>query len=325
MTNQTPSFADRLGVCYTGAVYDVLRSKGFATQTLPKDIRPLNASQKLAGPVFTIEGRRDDSLDAHQSLLRWCELLSKAPSETVLVCQPNDNSLAFMGELSSETLRYKRVFGYIFDGGCRDSAFIEASGFPVFCKYFTPVDVVGRWATTALGQPIEIGGVTISTGDYVLADRDGVVVIPGAIAEQVIQETEEVLRKENLVRKAILEGVDPVDAYLKHRKFLMKTEEKSAKLLRIHRDDNVLVVVRPIRPGDRDLLDGREVLFSQDIGIGHKVASREIKAGEKLYKCGVPIGSAKEVIPAGGHIHLHNLKSDYIATYTLDKDHVFVK
>jgi len=105
----------------------------------------------------------------------------------------------------------------------------------------------------------------------------------------------------------------------------MKTEEKSAKLLRIHRDDNVLVVVRPIRPGDRDLLDGREVLFSQDIGIGHKVASREIKAGEKLYKCGVPIGSAKEVIPAGGHIHLHNLKSDYIATYTLDKDHVFVK
>jgi (2R)-sulfolactate sulfo-lyase subunit alpha len=105
----------------------------------------------------------------------------------------------------------------------------------------------------------------------------------------------------------------------------MKTEGKSAKLLRIHRDDNVLVVVRPIRPGDRDLLDGREVLFSQDIGIGHKVASREIKAGEKLYKCGVPIGSAKEVIPAGGHIHLHNLKSDYIATYTLDKDHVFVK
>jgi hypothetical protein len=44
-----------------------------------------------------------------------------------------------------------------------------------------------------------------------------------------------------------------------------------------------------------------------------------------VYKCGVPIGSAKETIRAGSHIHLHNLKSDYIATYTLDKDHVFVK
>jgi hypothetical protein len=55
------------------------------------------------------------------------------------------------------------------------------------------------------------------------------------------------------------------------------------------------------------------------------VAARDIKTGEKVYKCGVPIGSAKEPIPAGAQMHLHNLKSDYIATYTLDKDHVFVK
>ena len=105
----------------------------------------------------------------------------------------------------------------------------------------------------------------------------------------------------------------------------MHTEGKSSKLLRIHRDDNVLIVVRPIRPADRDVLDGRNVVFTQEIAIGHKVAAREIKAGEKIYKCGVPIGSAKETIPLGGHIHLHNLKSDYISTYTLDKDHVFVK
>ena len=219
MTNPTPSLADRLRMCYTGAVFDVLRSRGFTAQTLPQDIRPLNVSQKLAGPVFTIEGRRDDALDAHRSLLRWCELLSKAPAQTVLVCQPNDQSLAFMGELSAETLHYKKVLGYIVDGGCRDSAFIEALGFPVFCRYFTPIDVVGKWATTTLGQPIQIGEVTISTGDYVLADRDGIVVIPGGIAESVIQETEEVLRKENLVRKAILQGIDPVEAYLKYRKF----------------------------------------------------------------------------------------------------------
>ncbi|MGC2196084.1 MAG: UxaA family hydrolase [Terriglobales bacterium] len=104
----------------------------------------------------------------------------------------------------------------------------------------------------------------------------------------------------------------------------MQTEGKSQKLLRIHRDDNVLIVVRPVRSGDRDFIDGHEVVFTQDIAIGHKVAARDIRAGEKIYKCGVPIGSTKEMIPAGGHIHLHNLKSDYIATYTLDKDHVFV-
>jgi regulator of RNase E activity RraA len=169
--------------------------------------------------VFTIEGRRDDSLDAHASLLKWCELLSIAPANTVLVCQPNDHTLAYMGELSAETLLHKKVLGYIVDGGCRDSAFIESLGFPVFCKYFTPVDVVSKWAVTSLGEPIQVGEVTLSTGDYVLADRDGIVIIPAAIASEVVQETEEVLRKENLVRKAILQGVDPVQAYVQYGKF----------------------------------------------------------------------------------------------------------
>jgi hypothetical protein len=105
----------------------------------------------------------------------------------------------------------------------------------------------------------------------------------------------------------------------------MQPEGKSRKLLRIHRDDNVLIVVSAVRPGDRDLVDGHQLVFTQDVAIGHKVAARDLKAGEKVYKCGVPIGSAKEMIPAGAHMHLHNLKSDYIATYTLDKDNAFVK
>jgi 4-hydroxy-4-methyl-2-oxoglutarate aldolase len=216
---QPGSLAERLQGCYSGAVFDVLRSKGSLNQTLPQYIRPLNLKHRLAGPVFTIEGRRDNSLDAHESLLRWCELLSKAPANTVLICQPNDHTLAYMGELSAETLLHKKVLGYIVDGGCRDSAFIESLGFPVFCKYFTPVDVVSKWAATSLGEPIQVGEVTVCTGDYILADRDGIVTIPGAIAAEVVQETEEVLRKENLVRKAILQGVDPVQAYLQYGKF----------------------------------------------------------------------------------------------------------
>jgi regulator of RNase E activity RraA len=216
---QLESLTERLQGCYSGAVYDVLRGKDLPSQTLPEYIRPLDPKLKVTGPVFTIDGKRDDSLSAHESLLRWCELLSKAPAKSVLICQPNDHTLAYMGELSAETLAYKKVLGYVVDGGCRDSAFIESLGFPVFCKYFTPVDVVGKWAPTALGAPIRVGHVTVHTGDYVLADRDGIVIIPGAIALEVVQETEEVLRKENLVRKAILQGTDPVQAYLRYGKF----------------------------------------------------------------------------------------------------------
>ena len=106
---QPASFAERLKACYSGAIHDVLRAKGHSKQTLPHHIRPLNLSHKLAGPVFTIEGRRDDTLDAHQSLLKWCELLSKAPAHVVLICQPNDHTLAHMGELSSETCLQERL------------------------------------------------------------------------------------------------------------------------------------------------------------------------------------------------------------------------
>lgn len=212
-------FAQRLEKCYTGAVYDVMRNMGYPDQLLPNHIRPMNVQHKIAGPVFTIAGKIDRSLDKDTSLLKWCEMLSKAPSGHVLICQPNDDTVAHMGELSAETLTYKGIIGYIVEGGCRDSSFIESIGFPVYCSYFTPRDVVSTWCATELGGSIEIGNVAIKTGDYVLADRDGIIIIPSAIAEEVIEQTEKVMSTENLVRKAILSGTDPVAAYLQFKKF----------------------------------------------------------------------------------------------------------
>jgi len=217
--NSENILAQRLEQCYTGAVYDVMRNMGYINQLLPNQIRPINLDHKIAGPIFTIAGHIDRSLDKDTSLVKWCEMLSKAPSGHVLICQPNDDTVAHMGELSAETLTYKGIKGYIVDGGCRDSGFIEALEFPVYCNYFTPRDVVSTWCTTSLGESISIGGVNIHTGDYVLADRDGIIIIPKDIIADVILLTEKVMTTENLVRKAILSGTDPVEAYLKFKKF----------------------------------------------------------------------------------------------------------
>ena len=213
------SLAHRLEQCYSGAVYDVMRALGHRQCVLPPEIRPLDPLRRLAGVVYTIEGHRDESIDDHETLLQWTGLLSKAPANSVLICQPNDDTMAHMGELSSETLLLRGVRGYIADGGCRDSDFILRNGFRVFCKYYTPRDVVGRWVPDAFGEPIIIGEVTIHSGDYVMADRDGAVIIPAALAEQVTEETEKVMNTESLVRKAILQGEDPQQAYLKFGKF----------------------------------------------------------------------------------------------------------
>jgi regulator of RNase E activity RraA len=213
------SYAERLEKCYSGAVFDVLREKGHPDQALPHGIRPLHPAWKLAGPVFPVSGRRTTELGVHETILEWTTFLSKAPSGSVVICQPNDLALSHMGELSSETLQHRGVLGYIVDGGTRDSAFILELGFRVFCRYETPSDIAGRWVMDKLGDPIRIGHLTISAGDYVMADRDGVVIIPKAIVGEIVDATEEVMQRENLVRKAILQGVDPREAYLKYGKF----------------------------------------------------------------------------------------------------------
>ena len=213
------NLAHRLEKCYSGAVYDVLRAMGHRQCVLPNDIRPLDADRRLAGKVFTISGKATQSVDDHETLVQWTGMLSKIPSDHVALCQPNDATMAHMGELSAETLKLRGVRGYIVDGGCRDSEFIYQIGFQVYFKYYTPRDVVGRWVPDKFGEPIQIGEVMIHTGDYVVADRDGIVIIPAEKAEEVTDETEKVLRTESLVRKAILQGEDPQQAYLKHGKF----------------------------------------------------------------------------------------------------------
>ena len=211
--------ATRLQACYSAAVHDVLRAMNHGNCVLPSAIKALDPSNKLTGEVYTVSGHVDFTHDPHQTLLHWTGLLSKAPPGKVLVCQPNTHSIALMGELSAETLHFRRVRGYVVDGGCRDTEFILKLGFPVFCSFTTPSDIVGRWVPDRFGEPVTIGDVTVCTGDWLIGDRDGVVVIPGRIAEEVVARTEAVLQQENKVRSAILSGMDPQEAYIKFGKF----------------------------------------------------------------------------------------------------------
>jgi regulator of RNase E activity RraA len=209
----------RLEKCYAAAVHDVLRAMGHPNCVLPHTIKPLDPTKKLAGEIYTVSGFIDQTRDPHDTPVQWTGLLSKAPSGKVIVCQPNTHMVALMGELSAETLQHKGVLGYVVDGGCRDTDFILKLGFPVFCRFNTPADIVGRWVPDRFGQPVTIGEVTISTGDWLLADRDGVAIIPGQIVNDVVTRTEEVLQTENKIRTAILGGMDPQKAYLKFGKF----------------------------------------------------------------------------------------------------------
>ena len=214
-----PNLTERLRACYTGAVHDVLRMMGHERIVLPPAIKPLDPTLTLAGPVWTVSGHVDRTKTRHETLLGWCTLLSKAPRGHVVVCQPNNREVAMMGELSAQTLAARGVLGYVVDGGSRDTGLVLEQRFPVWCSFLTPSDIVARWIPDAYGAPVDIGGVTISTGDWLLADRDGVVIVPKAIAEEVVLRTEEVVSTESDMRKALVGGMDPVDAYNTYGRF----------------------------------------------------------------------------------------------------------
>ena len=211
--------SQRLSKCYASAIHDVLREKGYGNCVLPPEIQALKRGQKLFGEIYTLSGHIDKTLTRHESLLLWSQVLSKVPNEKVIVCQPNTHSIALMGELSARALMVKGTKGYLMDGHCRDVEEIIDAKFAVFCRLSTPADIVERWKYDALGDPITIGSVTIRSGDYIIADMDGAVIIPQEVVEEVITETEKVMTTESEMRKAILNGMDPQQAYLKFQKF----------------------------------------------------------------------------------------------------------
>ncbi len=208
-----------LETVYSGAVYDAMRELGLEDGILPNDIQPVDPELPAVGKVWTCSGGMVEGSTQDESLLSWTGMLSAAPSGSVVVCQPNDSTIAHMGELSAETLKFRGVKGYVVDGGNRDTDFILKLGFPVFCRYLTPSDIVGRWQVQTMGEPVVIGGVRICTGDYLVGDRDGVVVIPASAASDVAMRVDEVMNTENELRNMILSGMDPQEAYLKYQRF----------------------------------------------------------------------------------------------------------
>ncbi len=209
----------RFSVIYTGAISDVLDELGYPHQVFPTSIQALEMGQVVTGLAMPVEGEPTASTDPEEVYLPILRMLGDLSHGDVIVSQPHDNVSAHLGELSCETAKFRGARGMVIDGGARDIDYILKLDMPVFCRYRTPSDVMGRWRVTSYGNPVKIGQVTVRRGDFIVGDKDGVLAIPQEITLQVLEKAEEIVSTENLVRKAILEGMHPVDAYRKFGRF----------------------------------------------------------------------------------------------------------
>ena len=213
------ALACRLRAIYTGALTDVLDSLGYLNQTLSPELRPLRPGMTLCGPAFTIAGRPRAGIPYGESIVRILDMLGAVPEHHVAVYETNDLTAAHLGELSVASLKARRCAGAVIDGGCRDVAAILDEGMPVFSRYVTPQDCVPRWELLGHSREINAGGVRIAPGDWIVADADGIVAIPEALCEEVLEKAEAVVSTENMVRASVRDGMLPLEAFERFGKF----------------------------------------------------------------------------------------------------------
>jgi 4-hydroxy-4-methyl-2-oxoglutarate aldolase len=207
---------ERFAAIYTAALADVLDARGFHEQTLPPSIRPLERGMRLAGPAYTVAGRPASNPDAasyDEAIRKVLGMLGDVPEGHVAVYACGQDVSAHLGELSVTSLKARGVAGCVLDGGCRDVRFILDQSFPVFSRFVTPEDSTWRWELEATQVPVTVGSVRVEPGDWVVGDDDGVVVVPAAIAEDVLAEAEEKAATESEIRAAVRDGMAPLEAY----------------------------------------------------------------------------------------------------------------
>ena len=96
------------------------------------------------------------------------------------------------------------------------------------------------------------------------------------------------------------------------------TASHDTRILILDSEDNIGIAARELAAGTTLATPAGEITLRDSIDLGHKFALRTISVGEKITKYRAPIGSAKTLIQAGEYVHVHNMQSDYLPTYTLD-------
>jgi 4-hydroxy-4-methyl-2-oxoglutarate aldolase len=201
---------------YTAVLSDALDDLGFRNQAMREYLHALDAGSEFAGWARTIScmdvfEESDDpyglEIEAIDSLL---------PGEVAVVGTGQSKRNAPWGELLSTAAKARGARGAVVDGLVRDVNKINALGFPVVAAGVKPVDSRGRGVVVAYNTAVECAEVIVRPGDLVVADRDGVVVIPAAAVQQTVRLASDKASRENQSREELMQGRFLRDVYKKY-------------------------------------------------------------------------------------------------------------
>jgi 4-hydroxy-4-methyl-2-oxoglutarate aldolase len=197
-------------------VLDALDAQGFRRQALP-NIPPRTLQQVTVGrakPLLWVDFAYDDP-DTYALELAAVDSIAR---HDLVVCATADSCRAgIWGELLTTAAMQRGASGIVTDGAVRDLARMDAMGFPVFARHLSPYDSMNRQKVVAFDVAVEFDGVAIAPGDIVIADRDGVAVVPQAVEAAVLTLALEKAGAEDGFRAAVKGGMSLTEAYARFK------------------------------------------------------------------------------------------------------------
>lgn len=211
MERGTNDLLNRLDVLYTAVVADCLDRLDYRCQAMHPSIRPLYPEARMVGVAFPVLVHPVYAVPASNHYQRELAAVDNLKPGQVMVVSRNDG--CFWGELLSTAARMRGANGIVLDGYSRDAQAIMRLRFPTFLRGIHCSDSLGRIDVREFDVPVESGGVLVHPGDLIIADYDGVVVLPHEIAPDVIALAEEKVRGEDEVRTHLEAGMPVTEAF----------------------------------------------------------------------------------------------------------------
>jgi regulator of RNase E activity RraA len=217
VTASTPATRVDLGAIRaslsSAVLSDALDGIGLRSQCLATGLAPLNASEMIVGYAFPVRIERVTEAPARPFVGLIAALDAIGRDEVFITPTGRARDIAVWGELLSTACLRRGAAGAITDGLIRDTRSIRQLGFPVSSAGTIPYDSMGRHEIVAHRVPCTIDGVDIVPGDLVIADMDGVVIVPRGVAGDVVAAALTKRASEREFRTAVASGTSAADAF----------------------------------------------------------------------------------------------------------------
>ena len=197
-----PAVVARLGAAGTATVHEAIGRRGF----VGADLRPIQQGRRVAGSAITVSCHPGDNLMIHAAV-EVCQA-----GDVLVVTNTAPSTHGMFGELIATSLLARGVSTLIIDAGVRDTHELRDLGFAVWSQHVSCQGTV-KASPGSVNVPVVLGGVSVHPGDVVVADDDGVVVVPGGEATWAAEQSEVRIAKEDAARARLGAGELGVDMY----------------------------------------------------------------------------------------------------------------